>query len=361
MRAPSSGSSPRATSVDSRRRRDEARPARRRGSHRRAVGRSTSSSSWPQTSKPPKQRGRDVVGVALELVGQREAARRRRAGRSPPSTSARARRDAADDRRRRRAEPARVRDPVEAAQARGRGGATPSAPNAARIARTTRWVSSRGDVAGALPVDLDRRARAVDLGGRARRAARARARAQSKPGPRLALVAGTRDPAPAPATKRRASRSPAAAAACVDVGVDDGVDEVAGGLQRGRGVLEPVAGDGDHDGQAGVDVAGGVVGEQPGDAGRRRRLDEHAVAARRAGAARPGSGASVTGVEPAAGLVARPPRRASTTRGCRSGSRSRWSRGRGTARRSRSARRPRPGSPRIRGLRRRAAERGVLA
>ena len=75
---------------------------------------------------------------------------------------------------------------------------------------------------------------------------RARARASRSPGPRLAEVAGTLTRTGPVDEGRHAQASPAARGRGVDVGVDDGVDDVAEALERGRGVLEAVAGDGDR-------------------------------------------------------------------------------------------------------------------
>ena len=105
----SSGSRPRATSVSTRVRRHEhdgPDPRVDRGARRRRHR----SPSRPAIDEAAEQRRRDVVGVALELGGQREQPRRRRAAASRRRRAPRASADAADDRRRGRAEPAGVRD-----------------------------------------------------------------------------------------------------------------------------------------------------------------------------------------------------------------------------------------------------------
>ena len=185
------------------------RPGRRRA--RRTAYHS--SASRPEMTKPPYAAGRDVVGMPLEVRGQPEqrvvveplgAVRDQRPGQ----------REAADDRRRGRAEAAGVRDRVAAGEPEP-GAGTPSASNPARIARTTRWDSSRGTDVGAVRRSPRRPVRrAGTSASSSSRSSRARPR-ESKPGPRLAEVAGTstrtgpvqRRPRVRPARRPRPRRS----------------------------------------------------------------------------------------------------------------------------------------------------------
>ena len=192
----------------------------------------------------------------------------------------------------------------------------------------------------------------------ARRAGRGRGRGQSKPGPRLALVAGTRDrdrpgderhvsagrpPRPRPRRRRRprCRRCSVNVASAVSMSLSPWPVTV-------TTTVRPA-----------YDVALAELVEQPGDAGGRRRLDEDAVA---------GGQLALRGedlvvgdrAEPAAGLAPRPPPRASTRRGCRSGSRWPRSPGRGTARRSPAGAAPSACQPRITGCRVARPSVGVL-
>ena len=173
---------------------------------------------------------------------------------------------------------------------------------------------------------------------------------ESNPGPRLALLAGhayldgrAGDAAPGVHVsprgrgRRRPSRRP--------TGTRTGsTSEPSRGAQRPLRVLEAVAGDRADDRGALGHLALAVLLQQAGDARGRAGLDEHPLGGRQ----------QPVGVEDLlvgdgldAGRRTRRarPRPAATRRGCRSGSRWRWSRGRRRGDRGRSGPRPPPGSP----------------
>ena len=131
----------------------------------------------------------------------------------------------ADDRGGRRAEaPRRAGSTLRQCQPQA-GRPTPMAANAARIARTTRWVSSSGDGARALAVDLDDQARRRSPRPRARRAGRGPGRGSRSPGRGWPRWPARR---PAPARRRRSRRDqlePGRLGGGVDVGVDHDVDD----------------------------------------------------------------------------------------------------------------------------------------
>ena len=219
------------------------------------------SSSTGQATVNPPTGGGHVVGVALELGGQAGRPRRRSAAPAPPSTSA------AGQRRCRR------RSPRPTSRGRGRAGCgcgrpgrspagrPPSASNAARIARTTRCVSSRGTSSAPSPATSTPRpdsvTAALDVVVQPEREAEASRspgrgwRWSPAPGPRRGRrrsVIGQARPPPRPASTSgsmtASTRSPA-------------------DVQRSLGVLEPVAGDRADDGQAGVDSPALVAASRP--------------------------------------------------------------------------------------------------
>ena len=164
---------------------------------------------------PAEQAGGDVVGVALELVGEVETALRRRAAR-------RRRRPARGRRRRPR------RWPPTTSRGRGRAGsgwcsAGPARPAARRAGRRPRAATARRGAARRAARRRRPRPRPAPRAPEVDRCTttssyRSSARpALSKPGPRLALVAGTRTCTDAPDGRCAARQAaPAQAAAGVD-------------------------------------------------------------------------------------------------------------------------------------------------
>src|SRR5690606_28166034 len=107
---------------------------------------------------------------------------------------------------------------------------------------------------------------------------------ESNPGPRLALDAGTRAVTDNPARSVLVITwlSRAVNSGLLEFGGDRGRVhrnrlDLRPSQQRGIGVLEPVAGNGAHHGEPGIEPALLAGGEQTGDAGRRRGFDEHAL------------------------------------------------------------------------------------
>ena len=195
--------------------------------------------------------------------------------------------DAGHDGRGRRAEPAAVRDRVEAAQARGRA--------AGRRARRTRpaWPAPRdgprprprsplpspetsmsrpaaGDPGHGHVVQGQREAEGVEAGARG-------SRCWPGPGPRRVYPA-TGDPAASGDAAPQARPRAAAAAAAVRRDGDRG----GRGRHRPVRVLEPVAGHRAHHPRTGRQLALFPGLEQPGHPGRRGQLAEHRLLARRA-------------------------------------------------------------------------------
>ena len=295
--APRSGSSRAGrASVEQRRRGHEHHGGRRRGARRaRTECTRPSASSAQATVRPPSSAGRALSGCPstggqLASTGRRRPASGRPAGRRRTGR----RQHAGDDGGRRRAQPAAVRDRVaaDAAAAPARGHAERGS-SAARIARTTRCASSRGTSPAPSPSTPTSRPRAAGRRPRARRAGPSASPSASKPGPRLALVAGTRTrdgvgPDGSVAPRSASSPSAPAAASGVDRHRVDRTSAPPASSAHSR-VLEAVAGDGADDASAGRQPARLGGSQQPGDARRRRRLDEHALACGRAAGTRRGS------------------------------------------------------------------------
>ena len=235
-------------------------------------------SGWPSSSAASRKQR--VVVEPRGAVGDQAAGER----------------EPADDRRRGRAEAAGVRDRRCGRRAAARAAERPArrTPRASRGRRGgTRPAAPRRRPA---PVTSTTRPVAAAPRPRARRAASRARPSESKPGPRLAEVAGTetRTGPVDEASSGHGSDQPGGRGRGGDVGVDDVVDERPDALERGRGVLEPVAGHGDDDGAAGVRLAprrGPAAARRcrpPTRARRRRRRGT------RARAGRPGSGRRVT-------------------------------------------------------------------
>ena len=243
----------------------------------------------------PRSRSRRTRPVRRCRGGPPAAAASRNAASSsssrvPPATSARASAMpptiAADDEPRPRACGMALSQ-----RSRSPGGRAPISSNAARIARTTRCVSSSGTLAGALTRDLDRQAGSRRPRRSAGRAAPAPGRASRSPvrgwprwpGPRPRpgrrrsghgglSPARRRGPPRRRRGRRRCRRSSPKPSSAVAVSLSPWPVTV-------TTTVSPA-----------YDSPCLEVLEQPGDAGGRRRLDEDAVAAPRAGAGRRGSG-----------------------------------------------------------------------
>ena len=198
------GSSPRATSVDS-----DSGGTNSAAPTRSSTGAPTayhsSRSSRPEMTKPPCSAGATLSGWPSSSMASSSSAASSRSSR-PPSTSARASTSpptmAAEDEPRPRACGMALwqlsRSPV---------GCPPRTSKARRIARTTRWSSSRGTTPAPAPVTSTTRPEPASSPSSSSRRSRARP-SESKPGPRFAQVAGTE-------TSPDLHRSPAASAAAV--------------------------------------------------------------------------------------------------------------------------------------------------
>ena len=234
-------------------------------------------------TKPPRSAGATLSGCpSISMASSSSAASSSADG--PPSTSARASTSpptmAAEDEPRPRACGIELRQ-----VSRSPVGCPPRASNARRIARTTRWSSSSGTTPAPAPVTSTTRPGAGQLA--------------------LELVAQVEGQAERVETGTQVGRGrrdltrprprdhhaqPGGLGGRGHVGVDDRLDQRAEPLERSRGVLEAVAGDGDDDGAAGVRVAlrrGRRAARRcrpPRPARRRRRPG------RPARAGRPGSG-----------------------------------------------------------------------
>ena len=152
------------------------------------------------------RRGRDVVGMPLELRGQPEQGASSSRRSAPVRDQGPGQREPADDRRRGRAEAPGVRDRVVAGRAGVRG---PSAPSAVepRLHRADDQVGLvPGHRVGALAGHLDDQARRGAPPPRARRGARGPGRASRSPGPGWPR---SRAPRPGPGPARSATLRPA--------------------------------------------------------------------------------------------------------------------------------------------------------